>query len=394
MEDNKNEIVLQRVKDTIDTLNGKKSNIYFFVSDSKNIPNSSTLYIYNMAVEVKKLGYNVTMLYQLSNEYTKHEIDRLKRLEKPIDELRTFEGVGRWLEFDESYASLPHLNISNGEWKVSPSDFLFIPEVFASLMKETFDKKIPCRRYVILQNFGYVTEFIPYGDQWANYGIMDAIVSTEQQSNLVKEVFPYVRTTVINPYFNQLISEPLVAKKLIVNIASPKSHVIEHIIKTFYWKYPTMQFVTFRSLRNLKFDTYAKMLREGAITVWHDPETSFGYSALDAIKCGNIVIGKLPDMIPEWMMKDGDIRDCGLWYNDVNEVPDLIAKLVGSWMRDEIPEKITDEMSEVASKYCYEQFTKNVKNAFENMFSERVKELEAFKNVIEKDINAKTTDEQ
>ena len=155
-----------------------------------------------------------------------------------------------------------------------------------------------------------------------------------------------------------------------------------------------MQFVTFRSLRNLKFDTYAKMLKEGAITVWHDPETSFGYSALDAIKCGNIVIGKLPDMIPEWMMKDGDIRDCGLWYNDVNEVPDLIAKLVGSWMRDEIPEKITDEMSEVASKYSYEQFTKNVKNAFENMFAERVKELEAFKNVIEKDINAKTTDEQ
>lgn len=388
----KQEEILERVNKTIEILENKESNLYFFVTDCKNIPNSNTLYIYTVASRLKSLGYNVTMLYQLSNEYTKHEVDRLRRLEKPIDKYRVFEGVDKWLSYDPIFSSLPHMNIANGDWKVSPSDFLFIPEVFASLMKETFNKKLPCKRYVILQNFRYVTEFIPYGDQWANYGMMDAICSTKQQENLIKDVFPYVRTSLLSPSFNSMLSKPLVAKKLIVNIASPKSDVIEHIIKTFYWKYPTMQFVTFRSLRNLPFDEYAKRLKEGAITIWHDPETSFGYSAVDAIKCGNIVIGKIPDMIPEWMTDEkGNIVDCAIWYNDVNEVPELVSKLVGSWMRDEIPQVITDEMDKIASRYTFDEWNKNLNNLFESFFSERLKEIKSFKKAFE-DKNGKTED--
>ena len=376
--------ILERVNKTIQILGDKKSNIYFFVTDCKNIPNSSTLYIYSMARRLKDLGYNVTMLYQLSNEYTKHELDRLKRLEKPIDKYRVFEGVGKWLSYDEGFSSLQHLNIANGEWKVSPSDFLFIPEVFASMMRETFNKKLPCKRYVILQNFKYVTEFIPYGDQWANYGITDAIVATKQLDVLIKDVFPYVRTSILNPQFNMALSKPLMAKKLIVNIASPKAEVIEHIVKTFYWKYPTMQFVTFRSLKNLPFDKYVNNLKEGAITIWHDPETSFGYSAIDAIKCGNIVIGKIPDMMPEWMTdENGNIVDCAVWYNDVNEVPELVSKLVGSWMRDEIPQIITDEMEKISSKYTFDEWDKNLNKLFDNIFSERLKEIESFKKALE-----------
>lgn len=385
MAEDKNKIVLKRVEDEIAKIVDKKSSIYFFVSDCKNTPNSQMLYIYQMALTMKELGYDVCMLYQINNEYSKHELKKLRSSGKMIDETRVFEGVGKWL--GEKYSSLDHLNIAGGMWKVSPSDVLFIPEVFSSLMKETYDKGLPCKRVVILQNFKYVTEFIPYGDQWMNYGITDAVVSNENQAKLIKSVFPYVNTTVINPYIQEVMRKPVTAKKLIVNIAATASSDIEHIIKTFYWKYPTMQFVTFRSLRNLPVDEYAKMLKEGCITIWHDPYTPWGRSALDAIKCGNIVIGKVPEVLPEWMVdENGNALDNAVWYNSIDDIADILATVIGSWMRDEIPEKLTEGISETAKKYTYGEWKENVEKYINGIMESRKTEFTAFKNKIEAEI--------
>lgn len=78
MAEDKNKIVLKRVEDEIAKIVDKKSSIYFFVSDCKNTPNSQMLYIYQMALTMKELGYNVCMLYQINNEYTKHELKKLR----------------------------------------------------------------------------------------------------------------------------------------------------------------------------------------------------------------------------------------------------------------------------------------------------------------------------
>lgn len=385
MAEDKNKIVLKRVEDEIAKIVDKKSSIYFFVSDCKNTPNSQMLYIYQMALTMKELGYNVCMLYQINNEYSKHELKKLRSSGKMVDETRVFEGVDKWL--GEKYSTLVHLNIASGVWRVSPSDVLFIPEVFSSLMKETYDKGIPCKRVVILQNFKYVTEFIPYGDQWMNYGITEAVVSNENQAKLIKSVFPYVNTTVINPYIQESMRKPVTAKKLIVNIAATTSSDIEHIIKTFYWKYPTMQFVTFRSLRNLPVDEYAKMLKEGCITIWHDPYTPWGRSALDAIKCGNIVIGKVPEVLPEWMVdENGNALDNAVWYNSIDDIADILATVIGSWMRDEIPEKLMDGISETAKKYTYGEWKENVEKYINGIMESRKTEFTAFKNKIEAEI--------
>lgn len=384
MEKEKELVVLKNIDTAIEKLENNDCTLFFFVSDCKNVPNSNTMYVYQMALTLHELGYNVCMLYQLPNEYSESEIDRLTRLGKPIDQLKVFEGVDRWL--GEKYSSLEHLNIAEKEWRVSPCDFLFIPEVFSSLMKETFDKGIPCKRYVILQNYRYVTDFIPFGDQWLNYGITDAIVSTQTQSDLITDVFPYVKTRVINPYVQENLCEPLKAKKLIVNVAAPRNSYIEHIIKTFYWKYPAMQFVTFRTLRNLPIEQYAEFLKEGCITVWYDPETPFGHSAIDAMSCGNIVVGKVPETIPEWMEENNEILNNGVWFNDINEIPDILAKVIGSWMRDEIPEEIYTEMKKTVEKYTYSKWNKNISDTINDIFEERRNYFNTMKKNVENKI--------
>jgi hypothetical protein len=251
-------------------------------------------------------------------------------------------------------------------------------------MKETFEKGIPCKRIVVLQNFRYITEFIPYGDQWINYGITDAVASNENQAYLISSVFPYVKCDVVNPYIQECMRKPAKAKKLIVNIAATKSSDAEHIIKTFYWKYPTMQFVTFRSLRNLPVNEYADMLKEGCITIWHDPYTPFGRSAIDAIKCGNIVIGKVPELIPEWMTdENGEILNNGVWYTNIDQIPDILARVVGSWMRDEVPAEIYAEMDKMNDKYTYNAWKENIDKFITKLLAERVDEFNTFKKKIE-----------
>lgn len=315
-----------------------------------------------------------------------------KKKGKQIDPSKIFVGVGGWL--GEEYANIPHMNIAHSQWKVSPSDILFIPEAFSSLMFQTYQHKAPCRRIVLLQNFSYVTDFIPYGVEWKNYGIYDVVASTQEQEKLIKSVFPYVRSKVLPPVVNSVFRKPIKPKKLLVNVITNDQRVLNRIVKTFYWKYPIYKFISFVDLRNLPRDEYAEKLRDGAITVWVDNETPFGHSALESLACDNILIGKVPDAIPEWMTnEDGTLNDSGVWTYDINLIPDLLANVVGAWMQDDIPEQLLETMEKVNGEYTVEKWDKNVENIISNIVEEQIKSFELIKSSIESKITSDTVEE-
>ena len=377
---NVDEKALERIDEAIAKLEKNDFTFYFFVVDCKNVPNGNMQYMYQLAKTLNDKNYHVKMLYQLENEYTQSEIDELNRKEKPIDDRRVFTGVGEWL--GEEYMKLPHMNISKEEWKVSPSDFLFIPEVFSSLMKQTYQYKAPCKRIVVLHNYDYITEFIPFNDEWGTYGIHDVIVNTEQQGKLVTNIFPYVKYEVLNPYISDVFRKPIKPKKLIVNIISKRTEDVNKIIKQFYWKYPMYKFVSFRDLRGYPKETFAEYLQESAITLWVDSETPFGYSAIEAIRTGNIVIGKVPEHMPEWMGDEGGLLDNGVWAYDINTIPDILSRVLGSWMQDNIPNVLYENMEKLDNLYTYEDYMKNVDRIVGGYIKERIEEFTEIRNVI------------
>lgn len=115
---------IERIEESIANLKDNNFNIYFFVVDPRNVPNSSLAYIYELAKTLKDKNYNVTMLYQLQGEYTEAELYKKKKKGKQIDPSKLFIGVEDWL--GKEYASIPHMNISHTQWKVSPGDILFL----------------------------------------------------------------------------------------------------------------------------------------------------------------------------------------------------------------------------------------------------------------------------
>lgn len=352
--------VIKRIEDEISKIDNGESNIFFFVIDTKGVPNGNLRYIYDLALILKKQDYNVSMLYQ-------------------EDE---FVGVKDWL--GEEYANLPHFDIAKDNVKVGASDVLFIPELFSNIMIQT--KKLPCKRIAILQNFDFVVEQMPISSQWGDLGIYEAITNTDMNGELIKDIFPYVKTHTIDPYISECFGETDKPKKLIINIISKNQSDINKIIKPFYWKYPMYKWVSFRDLRGFSQTQFSELLRESPITIWVDEDSVFGYSPLEAMKSGSVVIAKLTKETEKWMSQDaksGHMNDCCIWFDSYRSLHKLIASAIRAWITDTMPNEIYEASKQAYSLYSKENTEKQILEYIKSVLENRKKEMLSLKNYIE-----------
>lgn len=336
MDKDKISIMKSRIEEHISKLEKKDFSMYFYVIDTKGNPSGSLSYIYDIALGLKEMGYNVNMLH---NE-------------------EEFVGVEEWL--GKEYSDLPHFNIEKNSIDISPSDFLFIPEIYSNVMSAT--KKLPCQRIAILQNFDRMTEFIPFGSTWNDLGISKAITTSENNAKRLKTYFPYIDVNVITPKISKVFYKNNEIKKLIINIVTKDSNDINKIIKPFFWQYPMYRWVAFRDLRGMNREDFSKALQESAITIWVDNDTDFGYVPLEAMKCGSIVLGKMPNTIPEWMIDGDNLRNAGVWVDDFVSIPTVLASVIRTWTMDEIPDELQKNADEIVSNYTQGKQLQDIKD--------------------------------
>lgn len=353
----KNEIIRGRIEAELARITNNENKLYFFVIDTKGNPSGSLEYIYKLAYTAKESGYNVVMLYQVGKD-------------------EEFVGVGEWL--GEKYAELEHVSVSDGDISVTPSDVVFIPEIFANVMIQT--KKLPCKRIAILQNYDYMVEQMPFSVQWGDLGILECITNTENNAKLIKDVFPYVKTTVIPPYIDSIFGSTSEPKKMIINVIAKDQSDINRLIKPFYWKYPVYKWVSFRELRGLSKEEFAKALRESEITVCIDDNTSFGYSALEAMKSGNIVLCKATNNELEWSITDDNINDSCLWFDTFNDAHKILSSVIRSVITNKVPEKIKEDANSVIARYNKETTVKVFKDYVANVIEKRKNEINSLLN--------------
>ena len=342
---------IEKIKKEIDLIENKESNIFFFVIDTKGNPSGNLEYIYKLALILSNDGYNVSMLYQEDD----------------------FVGVGDWL--GEKYAKLPHRDIGKEDVGISPSDILFIPELFTNVMEQT--KLLACKRIVILQNFNFVVEQTPISSQWGDYRMLECITNTEINKKLINSVFPYVKTSVVSPYIDKMFGTTNEPKDLVVNIVSKNQSDVNKIIKPFYWKYPMYKFVSFRDLRGFPKDTFAECLRKGAITIWVDDDTNFGYSLLESLQSGSITIAKTPNTIQPWMINDetNGLVDACVWFNDYETLHKIIASVVRSFITDNVPNELSDSFDKIKNIFSEERTKDEILTYVKNVLETRKNEL-------------------
>lgn len=354
----------KRLTAELKKIDNKKSKILFFVYDSKGTPSGSLAYIYETALHLKKMGYNVQMLYSE----------------------KEFVGVEDWL--GEEYAKLPHYNVDRSNVDISPADVLFIPDVYANVMSMT--RNLPCKRVAIITNTSYLVDSMPIGANLFQYGITDFITVSDSLLKTVKSYFPNSRGHVVQPMVNKVFeyNKDIKYNGPIINVVADNNEVSNTFVKPFFWKYPLLRWIPIRNISGLKRSEFAKACEESLITVWLDRECNFGYAALEAMKCGSILVGLVPDREQEWMTnEDGELKGA-IWCPNVETMHDTVASIVYSYLHNDEPTKLYEDAQTMTARYGEKQFELSLNRVYvERILEDRKKELHIALSILENNEN-------
>ena len=354
---------LGQVKTVLKNLEDKNFTLYFFTLDTKGNPVAGIANIYEHVKILNDLGYKAAILHE-KNDY------RLVGDENG-------NGLGDWL--GEEYAKLPHVSIESQSLNVTPADFIIIPEIFANIMEQV--KDFPCKKVVFSQSYDYLLELLPVGKRWnTDYGFNDVITTSEKQAQYLTNLFPSLRTHVVPVSIPSYFKNSDKPKLPIVAIHTRNQGDAAKIAKAFYLQFPVYKWLTFKELRGLSRENFANELGKSCLAVWVDDTAGFGTFPLEAIESNTPVIGKIPNLIPEWMeTKDADgntsIKNNGVWTNTTVNIPELIATYMKVWLEDSVPTDLIEGINQSKGQYTEEKQKETLTSVYSNLFEERKNEM-------------------
>ena len=341
----------EKVLLSIQNLKEKNSRIYFMVQDTKGNAKASVRYIYQLAKCLLDAGFNPIIL---------HEKD-------------DYAGVVAWLE--EEYMNIPHQSLEKQNLQISPEDFLVLPEVYGFVMEQV--KNLPCGKIVLTQQYAHMLETLNPGQSWNQFGFMKCITTNSKQKEYIERIMRQTSFDIVEPYITEKFQPKKLPAMPIIGVHTKDQSDAVNLIKAFYLKFPQYRWFTFRDLRGLSETEFANSLRDCFVSVWIDTKSGFGTFPLESMKSNVPVIGKIPDLQPDWMNEDN-----GIWLTDQTIIIDVIADFIQNWLEDNINPALYEGMKTTVEKFTDKQkFETEVVKLFQGYLDTRAT---AFENQINK----------
>jgi len=326
--------LIQKLEQSIENLKSKSSKIYFFVQDTKGNARASIRYIYEMAMTLKKLGYNPHMLH-----------------EKP-----DYFGVQDWL--GNSYMELPHTAVEGQNLQIAPEDTIIVPELFGYVMSQVAN--LPCAKIVVCQSYDYIFETLQPGQTWPQFGFNKCITTSEAMKDYVSKTMRGCSVDVIEPTLFEGFTKSKFPAKPIIAIHTREQRDAINFIKSFYAKFPQYRWISFRDMRSLSQKEFADTLKDCMVSVWVDDISSFGTYPLESMACGVPVIGKAPSLVPDWISENN-----GIWIQEKIRLQDILADFIQNWLEDNVSENLYNGGIETADRYKNQD---KFENTIESLF--------------------------
>ena len=346
---------IQKIEESLKLVKSKDSKIFVLTQDSKGNPKASIAYNYGLVKTLIDKGYNASILHE-NEDYKIND-----------DQNGEWMSINEWL--GEEYSSLPHSCVSSGELSVGPSDVLIVPELFGHVMEQT--KDMACTKVVLCQSYDYIFEMLQPGVQWINYGYTHVITTSEISKEYILSVFPDMDISIIPPSISPLFKKSEKPGTPLVAIHTREPRDTMKIVKTFYARYPQFKWITFRDMRGMNMENFADTLQDVAVGVWVDDISGFGTFPLECMKSGVPVIGKIPNLKPEWLAEEN-----GFWSYEFNQIVDVINAYMKTWLEDSVPTALFEKMEETVSSYTVENQDKEIETFIEKLMKDKEEELE------------------
>ena len=332
---------IKKIEESITNLSDRKARIYFLVQDTKGNGKGSVRYIYQVALKLKENGFNPIIMHE-SKDYV---------------------GVSEWLGGE--YMDIPHKCIEGQNLEISPEDFIVIPEIYGHVLEQI--SNFPCGKIVLCQAYDHMLETLAPGTNWAQFGFRKAITTNLEQKKYISGIMKGSDIDIIEPFIPLFFSEKNIPSKPIISISCREPRETAKIIKSFYLKYPQFRWVTFRDMKGLTQSEYSNHLKDSFVSVWVDDESGFGTFPLESMACRTPVIGKVPNMKPEWMTDYN-----GVWTYEFNNIIDILAEFTQNWLEDNISNSLYQNSTDTAKVYQNEEkFTENILTMFNDYFNVR-----------------------
>ena len=333
---------ISKIENSIKNLENKSSRTYFFVQDTKGNARASVRYIYEMAKTLKDSGYNSIILTEKNDYFS----------------------VQDWL--GEEYASLPHKSVEGQNLEISPEDTIIVPEIFGYIMSQLTN--LPCAKIVLCQAYDHIFETLQPGQSWTQLGFTKCITTSQKQKEYISSIMRNVSIDVIEPTISDKFSPLEFPVKPVITVHTREQRETINLIKTFYQKYPQYRWINFRDMRGLSESEFANALKDSMVSIWIDPTSSFGTYPLESMKCNVPVIGRVPNMVPEWMSENN-----GIWLQESLKTVDVVAEYIQNWLEDNVSEELYSNGIETAKQYSNkEMFNDKVNSLFEGYAKTRI----------------------
>jgi len=190
------------------------------------------------------------------------------------------------------------------------------------------------------------------------------------------DYFPESLVYIIPPYIGDNFSPSELPRKPYIAISCRDRLQHRKLVSEFYLKFPQLRWVTFRDMIQMTYLEFSDALKECAVSVWIDDESTFGTFPLESMKCGVPVVGKLPKTDPDWLGENG------LWTYDGDKVVEILGGYILAWIEGaDITEEVKDKMQQAILPYNKVTHNNISLSIFNTLTSQRV---DMIKNNLEK----------
>lgn len=341
---------LEKLELALDRLNKNESVFYFLTYDTKNNPRASIKYIYDLALTLNNAGYVSKILVE-DNGYT---------------------GVKHWL--GEEYDVIPTVSIKDDKPELKIDDVLVVPEYYANVLQQLINVK--CVKIGLIQQVSYMYDTLPVGSRWSDYGFDKIITTTDSAKKYISEYFPESLVYVIPPMIGDNFKKSETPSKPFISISCRDRVLHRRLISEFYLKYPQLRWITFRDMVQLSYNEFSEALKESFVSLWVDDESTFGTFPLESIKCEVPVVGKIPEIEPDWLNENG------MWTYDTSKLVDILGTYVLAWLEGvELKDEVKEKMKNTLLPYDSLITKNNILSIFTSL---KTKRTETIQKAIEK----------
>lgn len=332
---------IEKLESALNRLESDESIVYFLTYDTKTNARAAVKHIYDMALTLKNNGVNAKILV----------------------EDKSYSGVESWL--GETYKDLPVVSIKDDKVEIKLDDAIVVPEFYSNVLEQLSNVK--CTKIMLVQQKDYIFETLPIGSRWSDYGFDKVITTTESTKRYILDYFPEALVHIIPPIIGDNFTPSEKLQKPYVAISCRDRSKHRKFISEFYLKFPQLRWITFRDMVQISYSEFSEVLKECFVSVWIDEESTFGTFPLESMKCNVPVVGKIPDIEPDWLNENG------MWTYDSTKIVEILGTYILAWLEGvELKSEVTDKMKETLLPYGSDITKNNIISIFNSFKNKRI----------------------